>query len=285
MESVFVIGGAGYMGRGIVQACAQSGYRVLINDPDESLIQKSMADIELSLDKLENKNLLKEPAQAVLDRISTEKKISAAGSADWIIETVTEKIELKLKIFKELDSIVPSDKLLATNTSTIPISRLAFATEHPERVVGIHFFNPIPLMGLIEIIKGEKTSTAVFDRAAEFAKSLGKRPVKVNKDIPGFVFNRIWGSMMKEAIDLVADGVVTAEDVDFGMCAGYGWKRGPFAMADEAGIDTYANATNSFRMLGEEGLAPRSNLLDEMVKQGRLGKKAGRGFYEYPGQK
>ncbi|MBU2643553.1 3-hydroxyacyl-CoA dehydrogenase family protein [bacterium] len=281
MESVFVVGGAGYMGRGIVQACAQAGYTVLINDPDEGLIQKSMAEIEWSLKKLESKNLLKESTQTVLDRIRPEKQLTAAGSADWIIETVTEKEELKRSIFKQLDSIVPPEKPLATNTSTIPISRLAEATMHPERVVGIHFFNPIALMGLIEIIKGEKTTTAIFDRAADFAISLGKRPVRVYKDIPGFVFNRIWAATIREAVDLVADGIVTAEDVDFGMCAGFGWKCGPFAMADEAGVDTYANAANSLKILGEEGLAPRSSLLDDMVKQGRLGKKAGRGFYDY----
>ena len=281
MESVFVIGGAGYMGRGIVQACAQAGYQVVIIDPNEELIAKSMKDIEWSLNKLESKEVLKESAQEVLKRIKTEKKLTAAESADWTIETVTENEELKRSLFEQLDSIVPPDKPLATNTSTIPITRLAESTQHPERVVGIHFFNPIALMRLIEIIKGEKTSTTVFDRAADFAESLGKRPVKVYKDIPGFVFNRIWGAMLREAVDLVADGIVTAEDVDFGMCAGFGWRRGPFAMADEAGVDTYANAANSFKMLGEERLAPRSNLLNDMVKKGHVGKKAGRGFYEY----
>lgn len=285
MERVFVIGGGGFMGRGIVQACAQSGYHVIISDPDESLIRKSLKEIEWSLRKLEGKKLLKESAQLILDRIQPEKNLASAGSADWVIETVTENEALKRDLFKQLDSIVPSHIPLATNTSTIPISRLAEFTRHPERVVGIHFFNPIALMGLVEVIKGEKTSTAVFDRATEFAKSLGKRPVRVNKDIPGFVFNRIWGAMTSEAIDLVAAGIVTAEDVDFGMCAGYGWRRGPFAMADEAGIDTYFNASNSFRMLGEARLAPRSSLLDDMVEQGRLGRKAGRGFYEYPDQK
>jgi 3-hydroxybutyryl-CoA dehydrogenase len=136
-------------------------------------------------------------------------------------------------------------------------------------------------MGLMEIIKGDKTSDEVFDRACKFAISLGKRPVRVNKDIPGFVFNRIWGSAIREAVDLVAQGIATPEDIDFGMREGYGWKRGPFEMADEAGIDTYANGARSYRLLGEEGLAPRSSLLDDMVKQGKLGRKVGKGFYKY----
>ncbi|MGD0857252.1 MAG: 3-hydroxyacyl-CoA dehydrogenase family protein, partial [Dehalococcoidia bacterium] len=171
--------------------------------------------------------------------------------------------------------------VLGTNTSTIPVSLLSAATQHAQRVVGIHFFNPVPLMGLMEIIKGDKTSDEVFDRACKFAISLGKRPVRVNKDIPGFVFNRIWGSAIREAVDLVAQGIATPEDIDFGMREGYGWKRGPFEMADEAGIDTYANGARSYRLLGEEGLAPRSSLLDDMVKQGKLGRKVGKGFYKY----
>jgi 3-hydroxyacyl-CoA dehydrogenase len=281
MDKVFVIGGAGYMGRGIVQACAQAGYQVCINDVNEELIKKTMTAIEWSLKKLESKKLLRDSSETILKRIVVEKDLEVASTSDWVIETVTENKELKLELFRKLDAIVPANIVLGTNTSTIPVSLLSAATQHAQRVVGIHFFNPVPLMGLMEIIKGDKTSDEVFDRACKFAISLGKRPVRVNKDIPGFVFNRIWGSAIREAVDLVARGIATPEDIDFGMREGYGWKRGPFEMADEAGIDTYANGARSYRLLGEEGLAPRSSLLDDMVKQGRLGKKVGKGFYEY----
>jgi len=282
MNKVFVIGGAGYMGRGIVQACAQAGYKVYINDINEKIIKNALDFIEWSLAKLESKNKLHEPAKEVFQRIVVEPNIEIASTSDLIIETIPEDKESKLELFKKLDIIVPTNIIIGTNTSTIPISILAGATQYPERIVGIHFFNPVPLMGLMEIIKGDKTSDEAFESACKFAVSLGKRPVKVNKDIPGFVFNRIWGAAIREAVDLVAQKIASPEDIDFGMREGYGWKRGPFEMADEAGIDTYANGARSFRLLGEEGLAPRSSLLDDMVKQGRLGKKAGRGFYEYP---
>lgn len=281
MDKVLVIGGAGYMGRGIVQACAQAGYNVYINDPSDELVKKTMSYIEWSLKKLESKNLLNETSAKILGRIQVEKELGIAAVSDWVIETIPEIEDIKLALFKKLDNIVPEKVVLGTNTSTIPVSRIARATEHPQRVVGIHFFNPVPLMGLMEIIKGDQTSDATFDLACNFALSLGKRPVKVRKDIPGFVFNRIWGSAIAEAVDLVAKGIVTAEDVDFGMREGYGWKRGPFEMADEAGVDTYANGSRSYRLLGEPRLSPTTSLLDDMVKQGRLGKKAGKGFYDY----
>jgi 3-hydroxybutyryl-CoA dehydrogenase len=285
MESILVIGGAGFMGSGIVQACAQAGYKVFINDVDDKAIEKTLAFIEWSVKKLESKNLLKDNSRNILARLTVEKNLDIASSVDWIIETITEVEELKLSLFKKLDALAPAHVPLGTNTSTIPISRLAKVTVHPERVVGIHFFNPVPLMGLMEIIKGDATSAEMFDRATNFAKSLGKRPVRVQKDIPGFVFNRIWGGAIGQAVDLVAQGIVTADDVDFGMREGYGWKRGPFEMADDAGVDTFANGARSFIKLGEPGLAPRTTLLDDMVKQGRVGRKAGKGFYDYTNDK
>jgi 3-hydroxyacyl-CoA dehydrogenase len=281
MESVLVVGGAGYMGSGIVQACAQAGYKVYINDIDDKAIEKTLAFIDWSVKKLESKNLLKDSSKNILSRLTVEKKLDIASNVDWIIETATEVEELKLALFKKLDALAPANVPIGSNTSTIPISRMAKATAHPERIVGIHFFNPVPLMGLMEIIRGDATSPEIFDRATDFARSIGKRPVRVQKDIPGFVFNRIWGAAIAQAVDLVAQGIVTAEDVDFGMREGYGWKRGPFEMADVAGVDTYANGARSFIRLGEPGLAPRTTLLDDMVKQGRTGTKAGKGFYDY----
>lgn len=273
------------MGSGIAQACAQAGYEVHLNDSSKEAVKKALSNMEWSLSKLESKKVLQESASTVLGRIKIEDDINFAASADWVIETISEIKEKKLPLFEKLDSLVPVNIPLATNTSTIPISQIAEVTANPQRVVGVHFFNPVPLMGLIEIIKGNRTSDEIFESACQFAISLGKRPVRVYKDIPGFVFNRIWGSTVKEAVDLVAQGIVSPEDVDFGMRAGYGWKRGPFEMADEAGVDTYANSVKSFKLLGEEDLSPKSDLLDNMVKKGYLGKKTGRGFYIYDEKK
>ncbi|MFH1090597.1 MAG: 3-hydroxyacyl-CoA dehydrogenase family protein, partial [Pseudomonadota bacterium] len=170
---------------------------------------------------------------------------------------------------------------LCTNTSSIPITRIARATRKPERVLGLHFFGPVPLMGLVEVIKGDQTSDEVFEKGFSFIRSLGKKPVKVKKDIPLFVMNRIFTAAFREALDLVEQGVATVEDVDLGMRLGYGWSAGPFEVADNAGLDIWAQVQQFMKVLGEENLATTSTLLDEMVAQGRLGRKAGRGFYDY----
>jgi 3-hydroxybutyryl-CoA dehydrogenase len=170
---------------------------------------------------------------------------------------------------------------LASNTSSIPISRLAEVTQHPERVLGLHFFGPVPLMGLVEVVKGERTSEDVFERGVDFVRSLGKTPVRVMRDIPCFVMNRIFSAAFREAVDLVAAGVVSPEEVDVGMRLGYGWNAGPFEIADNAGLDTLVLIARSMKALGEETLVPRSDLIERMVKEGRLGRKSGRGFYMY----
>ena len=280
MESVLVIG-AGFMGSGIGQVCAQAGYRVHLMDVKPTALEKAMSEIKWSLGKLGSKGLLKDPPQTILERITPEQDINSAVKVEWVIEAAPEIEDLKREIFQELDRLAPPETPLATNTSTIPITRIAQATQRPERVLGLHFFGPVPLMGLVEVIKGEKTLPEVFERGVAFGQSLGKTAVRVQRDLPCFVMNRIFFAAFWEAVDLVAEGVASLEDVDIGMRLGYGWNAGPFEIADNAGLDTYALIRRSMRAMGEEGLVSRSDLVERMVKEGRLGRKVGKGFYRY----
>ena len=280
MEKVLIVG-AGFMGSGIAQVSAQAGYQVHLMDIRNSITDRALKDIRWSVEKLAAKGILKEPPQKVLARISPEKDLSSASKVDWVIEAALEAEELKRGIFQELDSISRPETPLATNTSSIPITRLAENTRRPERVLGLHFFGPVPLMGLVEVVKGEKTSPEIFERGAAFVESLGKTPVRVQQDIPGFVMNRIFSAALREAVDLVDQGIATPEDVDVGMRLGYGWNAGPFEIADNAGLDTCARVGQAMRSLGAGHLAPSSNLIERMVADGRLGRKAGKGFYRY----
>ena len=280
MEKVLVVG-AGFMGSGIAQVCAQAGYQVHLMDIQGAITDRALRDIRWSVEKLAAKHLLKEPSQKVLGRISPEKDLSSASEADWVIEAAFEEEKLKIGIFQELDRISRPETPLATNTSSIPITRLAEKTKRPARVLGLHFFGPVPLMELVEVVKGEKTSPEIFERGVTFVQSLGKRPVRVLRDIPGFVMNRIFSAALREAVDLVDQGIVSPEDVDLGMRLGYGWNAGPFEIADNAGVDTCSRVGQSMKALGEGHLAPSSNLMERMVAEGRLGRKAGKGFYRY----
>jgi 3-hydroxybutyryl-CoA dehydrogenase len=280
VESILVIG-AGFMGSGIAQVCAQSGYRVHLMDIDPAALENALSSIKWSVDKLSSKGLLKESPDTVLGRITSEKTLESAAGVQWVIEAALEVEELKKEIFSELDRLAPVDTPLASNTSSIPISRIARITQHPERVLGLHFFGPVPLMGLVEVIKGEKTEINVFNRGVDFVKSLGKTPVRVHRDIPCFVMNRIFAAAFREAVDLVDQGIVSPEDVDVGMKLGYGWNAGPFEIADNAGLDTYVLIGKAMKALGEEGFISKSDFIERMVAEGRVGRKAGKGFYHY----
>ena len=280
IRKVLVVG-AGFMGSGIAQVSAQAGYQVHLMDIQTAITDRALRDIRWSVEKLASKALLREPSHEVLARILPEKDLFSASEVDWVIEAALEVEELKRSIFQELDRISRPETPLATNTSSIPITRLAENTRRPERVLGLHFFGPVPLMRLVEVVKGEKTSPEIFERGVAFVQSLEKIPVRVHRDIPGFVMNRIFSAALREAVDLVDQGIATPEDVDMGMRLGYGWNVGPFEIADNAGLDTCARVAQSMKALGVEHLAPSSNLIERMVAEGRLGRKAGKGFYRY----
>jgi 3-hydroxybutyryl-CoA dehydrogenase len=280
MENVMVVG-AGFMGTGIAQVSAQAGYEVILMDVNQDALKKSEAGIKWSLEKFASKGILTQPPQTVMDKIIFTDDLNKAANVRWVIEAAFEEQELKEELFGQLDQLVSEGTILATNTSSIPITQLAMVTNRPERVVGLHFFGPVPFMGLVEVIRGESTSEEVFNKGVEFIKSLGKTPVKVHKDIPGFVMNRIFGAAFRECVDLVAEGIASPEDIDIGMRLGYGWNIGPFEIADNAGLDTFARVGETMLALGEAHLVARSDLILQMVKDGRLGKKVGHGFYRY----
>lgn len=280
MTTVLVIG-AGFMGSGIAQVCAQSGYRVILMDVNKGALEKAVRGIKWSLEKFFSKGFLKEAPGSCMDRITIVTDLNSAAEADWVIEAAFEDEDLKKEIFEELDRLTPSHIPLATNTSSIPISRLAEITRMPKRVLGLHFFGPVPFMGLVEVVKGRQTSSEIFEQGIQFVKSLGKTPVKVQKDLPGFVMNRIFSAAFRECVELVSDGIVTPEDIDLGMRLGYGWNIGPFEIADNAGLDTFARVGESMLALGEDHLVAKSDLIVKMVNEGRLGKKVGKGFYRY----
>ena len=280
MERVLVVG-AGFMGSGIAQVCAQAGYQVHLMDVQAANLDRALGQIRWSVEKLAAKGIIKDSSDQVLARLTPEKDLSSAAQVDWVVEAAWEEEKLKREIFLELDRLAKPETLLATNSSSIPITRLAENTSRPERVLGLHFFGPVPLMGLVEVIKGEKSSPEVFERGVAFVKSLGKTPVRVQRDVPGFVMNRIFSAAMREAVELVETGIASPEDIDVGMRLGYGWNAGPFEIADNAGLDTIARVGASIKALGAEHLAFTSDLIERMVAQGLLGRKVGKGFYNY----
>lgn len=280
MDNVLVIG-AGFMGGGIAQVAAQGGYTVYLQDINPEALQKTMAQVKWSTEKLASKGKIKDSAKSVQDRIIPVKDLSIAPQCQWVIEVVFEDEKMKKDLFKDLDASCPVETILASNTSSIPITRLASLAKHPERVVGLHFFGPVPMMRLVEVIKGNMTSDSVFKKSVDFINSLGQYPVKVMQDIPGFIMNRISGAAFREALDLVENGIATVDDVDKGMHYGFNWNIGPFEIADNAGLDTYLRVGKAFSALGAGELIAKSDVLEKMVKTGRLGRKVGKGFYDY----
>lgn len=280
MQPVLVVG-AGFMGAGIAQACAQAGYRVHLHDVDPAARERALGAIRWSLDKFAAKGLLAEPPERIHARIAPAADLEAAAGCGWVIEAVTEEEALKRELFRELDRRCPPSVLLATNTSSIPVTRLAAVVSRPERLLGLHFFGPVPFMGLVEVVRGEKTSEGVFEAGAAFVRSLGKKPVLVRRDIPGFVMNRIFSAAFRECCELVSAGVASVADIDEGMRLAYGWNVGPFEIADNAGLDTFLRVGRSMQALGAGHLAETTGLVERLVRAGRLGRKTGRGFYRY----
>ncbi|MEM2513727.1 MAG: 3-hydroxyacyl-CoA dehydrogenase/enoyl-CoA hydratase family protein, partial [Candidatus Bathyarchaeia archaeon] len=271
--------GAGVMGHGIAEVCAISGYKVTSLDISEDILERAIESIARSLEKLHEKGTLKESPQIVLNRIKTTLNIEDLRDADLIIEAVTENEDIKKNVFRKLDSIVKSDAIFASNTSTIPITLLAKATNRPQKFIGLHFSNPPVLMPLVEIIRGEDTDQITVNVAKNFIKSLGKEYVIVNRDVPGFLFNRINTRIFIECVRLLEEGA-TAHDVDAMVRFRLGWPMGGLETLDIIGVDVFHLGISEMSKRGYPLRIPKT--LEEMVLQGKLGVKRGEGFYKYP---
>ncbi|MDO7485426.1 3-hydroxybutyryl-CoA dehydrogenase [Peribacillus frigoritolerans] len=280
IQKVMVIG-AGQMGSGIAQVCAMSGYEVLLHDLKDEYVEKGLGTIAKNLSRqVEKGKLESEEKDAILSRLTSSTNLKNAAAADLVIEAAVENMEIKTRIFAELDEITPRHVILASNTSSLPITEIAAATKRPEKVIGMHFMNPVPVMKLVEIIRGLATSDEVYKEVEKMAESLNKVPVEVN-DFPGFVANRILMPMINEAIYTLYEGVATKEAIDDVMKLGMNHPMGPLTLADFIGLDTCLYIMETLHQgLGDDKYRP-CPLLRKYVKAGWLGKKSGRGFYEY----
>jgi 3-hydroxybutyryl-CoA dehydrogenase len=283
MSSIKTVGivGAGTMGNGIAQACAVSGIRAVMVDINEAAVQKGLATISGSLERMLKKDKISATERdAALALVQGSTNYDDLKAADLVIEAATENLELKLRILRQLDGLLPPETLIASNTSSISITQLAAVTSRAERFIGMHFFNPVPMMALVEIIRGLQTSDATHDAVRELALQLGKTPVSV-RNAPGFVVNRILVPMINEAFFVLAEGVASAEDIDAGMKLGCNHPIGPLALADMIGLDTCLAIMNVYFDEFQDSKYRAAPLLKEMVAAGRLGRKSGRGVYAY----
>ena len=280
MEKIAVIG-AGQMGNGIAQVAASAGYEVLMIDIKEEYIDRGMATIQKSLSKLVSKERISQSdADDTLARISTTTDRAECADVDLVVEAVPEILYLKTSIFSELDEICKPECILASNTSSISISTIANATNRPEKVIGMHFMNPVPIMKLVEIINGDQTSEATNSAVVEAAEKMGKIALSCN-DSPGFVSNRILCPMLNEAILTLEEGVAEPEAIDGIMKLGMNHPIGPLALSDLIGLDTVLHIMNVLHEgLNDDKYAP-AKLLQKMVDEGKLGRKSGEGFYKY----
>lgn len=280
IQTVGIIG-AGTMGNGIAQACAVAGLRAVMVDINDAAVQKGVATVGGSLERLVKKGKLDgADRDAALARIQGSTNHDDLKAAQIVVEAATENYELKLKILKQVDAMLAPGVILASNTSSISITKLAAATSRPEAFIGMHFFNPVPMMALVEIIRGLQTSDATHDAVKALAVALGKSPITV-KNAPGFVVNRILVPMINEAFFVLAEGLATAEDIDAGMRLGCNQPIGPLALADMIGLDVCLAVMEVYLTeYGDSKYRP-CPLLREMVAAGRLGRKTGRGVYAY----
>lgn len=280
IQKIMVIG-AGQMGSGIAQVCAMAGFDVILQDLKQEFLDRGMGVINKNLQRQVDKDrLTADEKEAIIARLQTSTTIQSASEVDIVIEAAVENMEIKSNIFKQLDEIAPAHAILASNTSSLPITEIAAVTKRPEKVIGMHFMNPVPVMKLVEIIRGLATADEVYQAIEDMTKKLNKVPVEVN-DFPGFVSNRILLPMINEAIYTVYEGVATPEAVDEVMKLGMNHPMGPLTLADFIGLDTCLYIMEVLHEgFGDDKYRP-CPLLRKYVKAGWLGKKSGRGFYKY----
>jgi 3-hydroxybutyryl-CoA dehydrogenase len=280
VKSIMVIG-AGQMGSGIAQVCAQAGYSVLLNDLKAEFVERGLGVMKKNLSRqVEKERMTAEEMEAVLGNVTASTDLQDAKNVDLIIEAAVENMEIKTKIFSQLDEIAPEHAILASNTSSLPITEIAAATNRPEKVIGMHFMNPVPVMKLVEIIRGLATTDEVYQTIEDLTKTLKKVPVEVN-DFPGFVSNRVLMPMINEAVYTLYEGVASKEAIDEVMKLGMNHPMGPLTLADFIGLDTCLYIMETLHEgFGDDKYRP-CPLLRKYVKAGWLGKKTGRGFYVY----
>ena len=280
MEKIFVLG-AGTMGAGIVQAFAQKGYEVIVRDIKDEFVERGLAGINKSLSKLVSKGkMTDETKEDILSRISGTTDMNLAADCDLVVEAAIENMKIKKEIFAELDKICKPETILASNTSSLSITEVASATSRPEKVIGMHFFNPAPVMKLVEIIRGMATSQETFDAVKELSLAIGKEPVEV-AEAPGFVVNRILIPMINEATFILQEGIASVEDIDTAMKFGANHPMGPLALGDLIGLDVCLAIMDVLYNETGDTKYRASSTLRKYVRAGWLGRKTGRGFYNY----
>jgi 3-hydroxybutyryl-CoA dehydrogenase len=280
IKSVLIVG-SGLMGGGIAQVCAQVGIQVIITDINQEILDRALKNIAWSVGKFIEKGKVIEPLEKVMGRIRIGTDLANASQVDLAIEAVFEKLDLKQEIFKKLDKACRTETIIASNTSAIPITEIATVSKKPDKVLGLHFFNPVPMMEVVEVIKGVRTSEETMQEGLDFIKSIKKEPIRVESDVPGFLLNRVNLVGYIEAIRLLEQGIGTVSDIDKGVRLAFGRRMGPFETGDLVGLDVSYGALTAIYEESKDARYYPPQLLRRKVKAGELGRKTGRGWYEY----